>query len=86
MFSIRKFTIFIFVIFLINPDNLFSMKIKKEYSEKYMIDLHNWLPETFEELDSIEEENLYKLALEKYHYHNDKTILYNKEELRKIEK
>lgn len=86
MYLIKKFTIFIFLIFLFNSNISFSMKIKKEYSEKYMIDLHNWLPDTFEELDSIEEENLYKLAVEKYHYHNDKTNLYNKEELKKIEK
>ncbi|WP_245552705.1 CAP domain-containing protein [Fusobacterium russii] len=62
------------------------MKIKKEYSEKYMVDLHKWLPETFEELNNIEEEKLYKLAVEKYHYHNDKKNLYSKEELKKIEK
>lgn len=86
MLLIKKFSIFILAIFLFNNNNLFSMKIKKEYTEKYMIDLHSWLPDTFEDLANIEEESLYKLAVEKYHYHNDKTNLYNKEELKKIEK
>lgn len=86
MFSIKNFTITLLYFFLINSSNLYSMKIKKEYSEKYMIDLHIWLPETFEDLDNINEKELYKLAVEKYHYHNDKTNLYTKEELIKIEK
>lgn len=85
MFSLKNFTIILICFSIINSNISYSMKIKKDYSEKYMIELHTWLPETFEELDDINEKELYKLAVEKYHYHNDKTNLYNKNELSKIE-
>lgn len=82
-FTVLKKIVILF--FILNSIQLFSLNIKKEYSEKYMIELHSWLPDTFEELKSVNENELYQLAKEKYHYHNDKTNLYTKTELSQIE-
>lgn len=62
------------------------MNIKKKYSDKYMDDLHIWLPNTFEELKSMDEDDLYKMASEKYHYHQDNSNFYTQKELKLIEK
>lgn len=81
-------TIFSLAIFL-NFSLSYALNIKKEYSEKYMQDLHKWLPNSFEELEKIklkDENILYRMAIENFHYHQDKTNFYTEEELRKIEK
>ena len=59
--------------------------MKKDYSDKYMLDLHTWLPNTFEELKTINEDELYKIAVEKYHYHQDNSNFYTQKELKQIE-
>ena len=83
----KKFfkTLIVFT-FILNILTAYSMNIKKKYSDKYMIDLHTWLPNTFEELKAINEDELYKMAVEKYHYHQDKSNFYTVKELKQIEK
>ena len=82
----KFFKIFIILTFLFNTLTTYSIDIKKKYSDKYMIDLHTWLPDTFEELKAINEDELYKMAIEKYHYHKDKSNFYSQKEFKKIEK
>ena len=82
----KFFKIFIILTFLFNTLTTYSIDIKKKYSDKYMIDLHTWLPNTFEELKAINEDELYKMAIEKYHYHKDKSNFYSQKEFKQIEK
>ena len=82
----KFFKIFIILTFLFNALTTYSIDIKKKYSDKYMIDLHTWLPDTFEELKAINEDELYKMAIEKYHYHKDKSNFYSQKEFKQIEK
>ena len=82
----KKFLkIFIILLFIFNSLTVYSINIKKDYSDKYMIDLHTWLPDTFEELKAINEDELYKMAAEKYHYHQDNSNFYSQKELKQIE-
>ena len=73
-------------IFILLSIKIYSLNIKKEYEEQYMINLHTWLPDSFEELKKKNEKELYNLARKKYHYHTDRTNLYNEAELKEIEK
>ena len=82
----KFFKILILLIFIFNTLITYSIDIKKKFSDKYMIDLHTWLPNTFEELKAINEGELYKMAVEKYHYHQDKSNFYSQKEFKKIEK
>lgn len=81
----KFFKILIVFTFILNILTAYSMNIKKKYSDKYMVDLHAWLPNTFDELKSINENELYKMAVEKYHYHQDKSNFYSQKELKQIE-
>lgn len=87
MKTLKKLSL-LFLLNLIYLVNIYALDIKKDYKEQYMINLHNWLPNSFEELKGKTEDELYELAKTKYHYHNknDKTNLYNKDELKEIEK
>ena len=49
-----------------------------------MIDLYNRLPDTFEELKATNEDELYKMAVEKYHYHRDNSNFYSQKELKQL--
>lgn len=82
----KFFKIFIILTFIFNTLTTYSIDIKKKYSDKYMIELHTWLPNTFEELKAINEDKLYKMAVEKYHYHKDKSNFYSQKEFIQIEK
>ena len=82
----KFFKIFIILTFIFNTLTTYSIDIKKKYSDKYMIELHTWLPNTFEELKAINEDKLYKMAVEKYHYHKDKSNFYSQKEFKQIEK
>ena len=82
----KFFKIFIVFTFIFNTLTTYSLNIKKKYSDKYMIDLHTWLPNTFEELKTINEDELYKMAVEKYHYHQDNSNFYTQKEFKQIEK
>ena len=82
----KIFKIFILFTFIFNTLTTYSIDIKKKYSDKYMIDLHTWLPNTFEELKSFNEDELYRMAVEKYHYHQDKSNFYTQKEFKQIEK
>ena len=81
----KFFKVFTILVFIFNSLTIYSINIKKDYSDKYMIDLHNWLPDTFEELKAINEDELYKIAVEKYHYHQDNSNFYSQKELKQIE-
>ena len=80
----KFFKIFILFAFIFNTLTTYSIDIKKKYSDKYMIDLHTWLPNTFEELKSFNEDELYRMAVEKYHYHQDKSNFYTQKNLNKL--
>ncbi|WP_339121910.1 CAP domain-containing protein [Fusobacterium nucleatum] len=82
----KFFKILIVFTFIFNTLTVYSINIKKKYSDKYMIDLHTWLPDTFEELKSFNEDELYRMAVEKYHYHQDKSNFYTQKEFKQIEK
>ena len=82
----KIFKILILFTFIFNTLTTYSIDIKKKYSDKYMIDLHTWLPNTFEELESFNEDELYRMAVEKYHYHQDKSNFYTQKEFKQIEK
>ncbi len=47
----KFFKVFTILVFIFNSLTIYSINIKKDYSDKYMIDSHNWLPDTFEELN-----------------------------------
>lgn len=83
----KKFfkTLIVFT-FILNTITVYSINIRKKYSDRYMTELHTWLPNTFEELKFIDEDELYKMAVEKYHYHQDKSNFYTVKELKQIEK
>ena len=59
----KFFKIFILFAFIFNTLTTYSIDIKKKYSDKYMIDLHTWLPNTFEELKAINEDELYRSSV-----------------------
>ena len=80
----KIFKILILFTFIFNTLTTYSIDIKKKYSDKYMIDLHTWLPNTFEELKTINEDELYRMAVEKYHYHQDKSNFYSQKNLNKL--
>lgn len=54
----KFFKILILLTFIFNTLITYSIDIKKKFSDKYMIDLHTWLPNTFEELKAINEGEL----------------------------
>ena len=61
----KFFKIFIILTFLFNTLTTYSIDIKKKYSDKYMIDLHTWLPDTFEELKAVNVEKVNQYFVER---------------------
>ena len=80
----KFFKILIVFTFILNILTAYSMNIKKKYSDKYMVDLHAWLPNTFEALKAINEDELYKIAVEKYHTIKISLIFIVKKNLNKL--